>query len=44
MPLFGFSIAQMRPAIADTVTCSEVALLCGASWRASWMESCEPYQ
>ena len=31
-------------ASTDTVTCSEVALLCGASCRASWIESCEPYQ
>ena len=38
------AIAQISPASAETVTCREVALLCGASWRASCTESCEPYQ
>jgi len=33
-----------EPARADTVTCSEVALLWGTSWRASCTDSCEPYQ
>ena len=43
-PRRGFSIAQITPASTAAVTCSEVALLCGARRRASSIVRREPYQ
>ena len=40
----GCSIAHTMPASTAAVTCSEVALLCGAARRASSIDRREPYQ
>ena len=44
IPCRGCSIAQIIPPSTAAVTCSEVALLCGATRRASAIDRREPYQ
>jgi hypothetical protein len=44
MPARGCASAQAMPAITADVTCSPVAFWYGASSRASWIFSREPYQ